>query len=345
MCVCECVCGGVWGCVGGVTCPAFLSPLLHSASLLRSHCLGLQGEAKGKTFKQAYADISSAAQGLLHLPGIRAQAATAKKAKANGDGAELVVAVLAETSAEWQISAQAALAAGLTITTVYATLGHKAMVYGLHQTEAKIIFVDWMLFNGLREEVLAQCESLDHIVLIGEALTPVVSPTTARPPPSRAPTAAFPGAFTPRRPFQVGAAAPFPSPEEVAKMEVLRKDGGTIAVHTLPGLLAAGSSNAAGIDLSSPEFASHPDDLALIMCKSPRKGSAHGYASVLCPFVSSCLHECVCLTADTSGSTGLPKGVKLTHANFVAVIASALAQNVITPQPGTDSVIAYLPLA
>jgi acyl-CoA synthetase (AMP-forming)/AMP-acid ligase II len=40
----------------------------------------------------------------------------------------------------------------------------------------------------------------------------------------------------------------------------------------------------------------------------------------------------------------MPKGVVLTHINFVSVIASAIAQGTILPRP-TDVVIAYLPLA
>ena len=40
----------------------------------------------------------------------------------------------------------------------------------------------------------------------------------------------------------------------------------------------------------------------------------------------------------------MPKGVVLTHINFVSVIASAIAQGTILPRP-TDIVIAYLPLA
>jgi len=40
----------------------------------------------------------------------------------------------------------------------------------------------------------------------------------------------------------------------------------------------------------------------------------------------------------------MPKGVVLTHQNFVSVIASTIAQGTITPKP-TEVVIAYLPLA
>ena len=46
---------------------------------------------------------------------------------------ECIAALLAETSADWMISAQGALACGMTITTVYATLGHEAMLHGLVQ--------------------------------------------------------------------------------------------------------------------------------------------------------------------------------------------------------------------
>ena len=86
---------------------------------------------------------------------------------------QVVAALLAETSDEWMISAQAALACGITITTVYATLGHEAMLHGIQQTEAEIIFMDWGLFETLKDKVLAKCPALRHIVFIGKALVPL----------------------------------------------------------------------------------------------------------------------------------------------------------------------------
>jgi long-subunit acyl-CoA synthetase (AMP-forming) len=41
----------------------------------------------------------------------------------------------------------------------------------------------------------------------------------------------------------------------------------------------------------------------------------------------------------TSGSTGVPKGVELTHVNFVSVIASTIAQGVVKPT-SDDTIIA-----
>lgn len=46
----------------------------------------------------------------------------------------------------------------------------------------------------------------------------------------------------------------------------------------------------------------------------------------------------------TSGSTGMPKGVMLSHLNFVSLIAGIQAQGIVSPNPA-DSFIAYLPLA
>jgi long-chain acyl-CoA synthetase len=47
----------------------------------------------------------------------------------------------------------------------------------------------------------------------------------------------------------------------------------------------------------------------------------------------------------TSGSTGLPKGVELTHTNFLSMVASGEAQDQVLPKKEGDTLLAYLPLA
>ena len=122
-----------------------------------------KGNFEWRTYDQVFTDIKNASIGLYSLPGI---------ADKRMQKQQVVAAVLAETSQEWMISAQASLACGLTLTTVYATLGHDAMLHGLQQTAAEIIFMDWGLFDQLRENVLAKCPALRHIIFIGKDFVP-----------------------------------------------------------------------------------------------------------------------------------------------------------------------------
>jgi long-chain acyl-CoA synthetase len=244
-----------------------------------------------ETYGNVYKKIENGAKGLLELggeSGIQALAKAAyekRKAGTNQDGDEVVAALLAETAADWMISAQAAMAAGLTITTVYATLGEEAMLHGLQETEAEIIFMEWSLFHDLKDKVLRKCPALKYVVLIGEALTPQEVNSVVNP-------------------------GRYPTDEAAPKLSYKSEAGTDVAVSTLPALYTSGESSALSLDAEWVK--PNAEDLALIMY--------------------------------TSGSTGLPKGVKLSHLNFVAVIASALAQGTIAPTP-EDEVIAYLPLA
>ena len=47
------------------------------------------------------------------------------------------------------------------------------MLHGLKQTEASIIFMDWGLFETLKDKVLAKCPALRHVVFIGKDLVPL----------------------------------------------------------------------------------------------------------------------------------------------------------------------------
>jgi len=226
-----------------------------------------KGPYEWETYAEVGEQVNSAAQSFL-------KALDMKNTRA--DGSKKVAALLAETSASWMKSAQAAMASGLTITTVYTTLGHDAMLHGLNQTKAEILFVDWEYFNILTDTVMKKCPALQLVVIIGKAFVPHAC-----------------NGFD---------ANPFPL--EPAK---LQWENGP-KVTSLEELIADESSK--DVDLS--KVAPVGDDLALIMY--------------------------------TSGSTGVPKGVCLTHKNFVSTMASCGAQKQITMGP-EHTIIGYLPLA
>ena len=163
------------------------------------------------------------AKGLYQLPGI-GDKRVAKK--------QVVAALLAETSQEWMISAQASMMCGLTLTTVYATLGHEAMLHGLRQTEAEVIFMDFGLFDTLRDEVLAKCPALRHVVFIGKDLIPFESSAPGH--------------------------KPFPTPPQAAEIPAI----GQAHCTTLDNVILHGRQ--ANVNLTA--VAPTPQDVAMIMC-------------------------------------------------------------------------------
>mmetsp|Transcript_52641 Transcript_52641/g.145938 ORF Transcript_52641/g.145938 Transcript_52641/m.145938 type:complete len:717 (-) Transcript_52641:105-2255(-) len=227
-----------------------------------------KGPYEWKCFGEVCKDVQAAAKGLLELESIAAKV----------QEKTCVAGILADTSAEWQMSAQAAFQCGIPITTVYTTLGHDAMKHGLNETECSVLFIDWGQYDALLEPVLSHCTSLLHVVLIGKCFVPLKTVG--------------------------GETKSFPSPSEVAALPKACMASFT----TWEGLLESGRESSVTLDKYMPGA----EDLAFIMY--------------------------------TSGSTGQPKGVMLSHLNFMALIAGSDAQGVIRLNE-KDCHIAYLPLA
>jgi len=196
-----------------------------------------------RTYSEVFVDIQDAARGLLSLDGVQALKGAGK----------CTVAILAETSAEWQMAAQAAFQVDIPITTVYTTLGHDAMVHGLNETECPVLVMDFIQYNALKKTVLPRCSNLKHVVLIGKCWLPqeVVG----------------------------GEKVSFPGAAEVAAMQA----ESSAKLTTMELLIASGKA-ATSINLGA--IAPKEDNLAFIMYTSGSTGVPKGVMLTQKNFVS-----------------------------------------------------------
>ena len=186
------------------------------------------------------------------------------------------IIIYAETAREWMLAAQGAFTQGLTVVTIYATLGEEGFTYGAMQTKAKLVVADAKLLKVLGNVFKTSAASLPNLKkVVYIADTPL------------------------ERDEKTEKAV-------AAAIKTLEKAG--IEVITLDQCIELGQNFP--IAPRPPK----PSDLAIIMY--------------------------------TSGTTGMPKGVKISHSNVVATVAGLEDK---LPSVGIDGAgdvyLAYMPLA
>ena len=96
------------------------------------------GEYKFTTYQESYNRIEGIGRGLLSL-----------ETKLNDK-----ILIFSETRSEWLLTAFAAFRHGLTVVTLYSTLGEEAVKHGINESQVSIIVTSYELLSKLEVNYL-----------------------------------------------------------------------------------------------------------------------------------------------------------------------------------------------
>ncbi|AZM89596.1 AMP-dependent synthetase/ligase [Streptomyces sp. W1SF4] len=266
---------------------------------------------ESRTYAELGAAVRAAGRGLLGL-GVRA-----------GER----VAVLAETRPEWTYTHFGILAAGAVLVPVYPTAGEEELAWVLSDSEAVVAVCEDAAQAARVEALRPKLPALRAVVRMA---APGIPPTAASTTAASAGGASTGGAST-GAPSSAAASTGAPS-SAAASTAVASTAAASTGGASAGGASADPASASGGAAASDPASAS---DTASAGDAAAADARLAARAAAVTPAADAAI-------VYTSGTTGLPKGCRLTHANLGAVQDATLP--LVQGGPG-DSTYLYLPLA
>ncbi|CAH8436741.1 unnamed protein product [Schistosoma turkestanicum] len=224
------------------------------------------------------------------------------------------IALFSETRAEWMFAAQTCFRLNRPVATLYATLGDDALVHGFNETEAVVVFTSDELLSKVIK-IVPRCPSIQRIIYFTN------------------------GVFNRELYTEVDNLA-VPSGSATASVaEALTKCPPNLHIHDIVEVERLG----AAIIMKDKEKQKEKQNDST--STGVNDHSLNGYEDLWMPPASErATPSDLAVIMYTSGSTGQPKGVEMTHENLVSAIAGHL-QRLPKLRSNYDIYVGYLPLA
>ncbi|KAF7254898.1 hypothetical protein EG68_07764 [Paragonimus skrjabini miyazakii] len=224
-----------------------------------------------------------------------------------------------ETRAEWLFAAQAAFRLNRPVVTLYATLGEDALIHGLNEAEISVVITSDELLSKVIK-IVQRCPNIKRIVYFTN------------------------GVFNRELYTDVDNLAVPTGSATTSVAEALTKAPSHLHLHDLIEVERLGAAIMLG-EQEAKRKAMDGANSAASEANDVHKTKANAYQGLwMPPMAERPKPSDLAIIMYTSGSTGQPKGVELTHESLVSAIAGHL-QRLPKLRSNYDIYIGYLPLA